>query len=307
MAAASISTIRQRNHDEKYHPCQQYGRRQLLLDGTLTDGGGNLEDGSSCGFSAATSKSNTNPLLGTLGNYGGSTQTFPLLPGSPAIDAGVSATCAAAVGSPDYGAGGQDQRGVTRPSACDIGAFESQGFTLGSLTGAPQSAAHQHRLCHSAGSDRHQRLRRAGGGRPGHVHAAGFGRQRGHHRQPGDDRQRRHGQRHGHCQRHGRQLYRHCQRSGGDQRQFCADELSTQHNDQPRLIAESIQLGDSVTFTATISPSEATGTVEFQDGGTDIPGCGNVSVSAGQATCTTSTLAARHAYHYRLLQRGHGL
>ena len=28
------------------------------------------------------------PLLGTLGNYGGLTQTVPLLPGSPAIDAG---------------------------------------------------------------------------------------------------------------------------------------------------------------------------------------------------------------------------
>ena len=68
------------------------------IDGTLTDGGGNLEDGNSCGFQRGVPpKSNTDPLLGTLGNYGGGTQTFPLLPGSPAIDAGDSATCAAAV------------------------------------------------------------------------------------------------------------------------------------------------------------------------------------------------------------------
>ena len=35
-----------------------------------------------------------------------------------------------------------DQRGITRSSpACDIGAFESQGFKLDDLTGTPQSAA----------------------------------------------------------------------------------------------------------------------------------------------------------------------
>ncbi len=60
------------------------------------------------------------PLLGPLADNGGSTQTFALLPGSPAIDAGQSAGCAS------------DQRGLARPqgTACDIGAFESRGFTL---------------------------------------------------------------------------------------------------------------------------------------------------------------------------------
>ncbi len=68
-------------------------------------------------------------LLGTLGNYGGSTDTIPLLPNSPAIDAGDAAACPAT-----------DQRGIARPSAaCDIGAFESQGFSFQSLTGTPQS------------------------------------------------------------------------------------------------------------------------------------------------------------------------
>ena len=52
-------------------------------------------------------------LLGPLGDYGGGTQTIPLLPGSPAIDAGDTANC------PTY-----DQRGVARVGACDIGAYE---------------------------------------------------------------------------------------------------------------------------------------------------------------------------------------
>ena len=57
----------------------------------------------------------TDPLLGTLGNYGGYTQTIPLLAGSSAIDTGNDAVCP-----------GTDQRGVTRPQGahCDIGAFE---------------------------------------------------------------------------------------------------------------------------------------------------------------------------------------
>ena len=57
----------------------------------------------------------TDPLLGTLGNYGGITETIPLQSGSSAIDAGDDGVCPAT-----------DQRGVTRPqgSHCDIGAFE---------------------------------------------------------------------------------------------------------------------------------------------------------------------------------------
>jgi hypothetical protein len=55
------------------------------------------------------------PLLGTLGNYGGFTQTIPLLFGSSAINTGNDGVCPAT-----------DQRGVTRPQGahCDIGAFE---------------------------------------------------------------------------------------------------------------------------------------------------------------------------------------
>jgi hypothetical protein len=57
----------------------------------------------------------TDPLLGALANNGGFTQTMALGVGSPAIDAGNMAACAAT-----------DQRGVPRPqgSGCDMGAFE---------------------------------------------------------------------------------------------------------------------------------------------------------------------------------------
>ena len=79
-----------------------------------------------CGFATTSA----DPKLSVLSNYGGLTQTFALLPGSPAIDAGDSATCAAAP------VNSLDQRGVARPSACDIGAFESRGFTLTAIVAA---------------------------------------------------------------------------------------------------------------------------------------------------------------------------
>jgi CSLREA domain-containing protein len=62
---------------------------------------------------------NTNPLLSTLSNYGGTTPTLYPKQGSPAIDAG----------SGGAGAPATDQRGVTRPqgNAFDIGAVEADG------------------------------------------------------------------------------------------------------------------------------------------------------------------------------------
>ncbi|MBN2002406.1 MAG: right-handed parallel beta-helix repeat-containing protein, partial [Anaerolineae bacterium] len=68
-----------------------------------------------CGLShgAGGSLIGVNPLLGPLGDYGGPIQTFALLPGSPALDAGGAASCLPT-----------DQRGIARPqvAACDIGA-----------------------------------------------------------------------------------------------------------------------------------------------------------------------------------------
>jgi hypothetical protein len=69
------------------------------------------------------------PLLAPLGDYGGPTQTMSLLPGSPAIGGGTAA-----------GAPATDQRGVPRSGRVDIGAFQSEGFTLTPATGStPQS------------------------------------------------------------------------------------------------------------------------------------------------------------------------
>jgi hypothetical protein len=78
-----------------------------------------------------TDLTDTDPLLGPLADNGGPTPTMALLPGSPAIDAGVTVPGVTA-----------DQRGVPRPQgkAPDIGAFESRGFTLAVVSGAGQAA-----------------------------------------------------------------------------------------------------------------------------------------------------------------------
>lgn len=68
-------------------------------------------------------------LLGLLGSYSGPTQTVPLLPGSPAINAGTTT-----------GASVNDQRGVGRNGNVDIGAFESRGFALTAAAGNNQTA-----------------------------------------------------------------------------------------------------------------------------------------------------------------------
>ena len=82
----------------------------LVEDGSITDasstptGSGNISG---------------DPLLGTLQNNGGPTQTLALLSGSPAIAAGDATISNAAP------VNGLDQRGVTRsPTAPSIGAFE---------------------------------------------------------------------------------------------------------------------------------------------------------------------------------------
>lgn len=72
------------------------------------------------------------PLLGPLGDHGGSTRTRPLLPGSPALDAGTSA-------GGDIPA--SDQRGVARVGPPDVGAFESRGFSGAIGSGNGQSTA----------------------------------------------------------------------------------------------------------------------------------------------------------------------
>jgi len=81
-------------------------------------------NGNICGTAAAP----VNPLLSGFGNFGGLTQTLALLPGSPAIDAGIVVP----------GVPATDQRGMGRVGAVDIGAFESQKFVMTIVSGNEQ-------------------------------------------------------------------------------------------------------------------------------------------------------------------------
>jgi hypothetical protein len=95
--------------------------------GSITSNGYNLSSDSSCNFSNTGDLNNTDPKLGSLGNYGGPTQTIPLLSGSPAIDAGNPNGCTDGYGHLLK----TDQRGMPRPDrqdkiGCDMGAYELQ-------------------------------------------------------------------------------------------------------------------------------------------------------------------------------------
>ncbi|MBI4926457.1 MAG: choice-of-anchor D domain-containing protein [Anaerolineae bacterium] len=81
---------------------------QIFVAGSVSHTAGNLIDTGA-----------GNSLLANLGDYGGLTQTYALLPGSAAINAGALTFCDVI-----------DQRGVVYVDVCDIGAFESQGFSL---------------------------------------------------------------------------------------------------------------------------------------------------------------------------------
>ncbi len=87
------------------------------ISGTLIDGGYNLDDDGTCGFSASNDFSDTPADLDPAGlqRNGGPTQTVALQPGSPAVGA---VTDASLCSTPD-------QRGVARPRPCDIGAYQS--------------------------------------------------------------------------------------------------------------------------------------------------------------------------------------
>ena len=49
--------------------------------------------------------------------------------------------------------------------------------------------------------------------------------------------------------------------------------------------------GQSVTLSAGVSGANPTGTVTVFDGSTPIPGCSNIALVSGIATCSTTTLA----------------
>ena len=110
----------------------QYGTAVHIYSGSTTltntivtgNSGGNITGSLAPG--GANNLIGGNPLLAPLGDYGGSTQTVALLPGSPAIGGGTAGT----------GVTATDQRGQPRSGRMDIGAFQSQGFTLTPVTGS---------------------------------------------------------------------------------------------------------------------------------------------------------------------------
>lgn len=93
--------------------------------GTLSSQGYNLiQDTSGCTIADDTTGNviGQNPNLGPVQDNGGSTFTYALLTGSPAIDAGSPTT----PGSGGNACEQSDQRGIVRPQGtrCDIGAYE---------------------------------------------------------------------------------------------------------------------------------------------------------------------------------------
>ncbi|WP_438853916.1 choice-of-anchor Q domain-containing protein [Agromyces sp. M3QZ16-3] len=95
----------------------------------VDDAGGNIDSGSSCGFSApagAAWGSNVDALLGPLADNGGTTPTMLPGAGSPALDAIAPGELSCPSATPAPSDLLTDQRGVIRPqgAACDIGAVE---------------------------------------------------------------------------------------------------------------------------------------------------------------------------------------
>jgi predicted outer membrane repeat protein len=112
------------------------GDLNSVFGNSLAITGSNDMVGDGVHLSLLTNSISGDPLLGPLGNYGGSTQTFALLPGSPAINGGTSTYLVNGVNVIPA----TDQRGFGRVGAPDIGAFESQGFTLTVAGGDQQSS-----------------------------------------------------------------------------------------------------------------------------------------------------------------------
>jgi hypothetical protein len=95
----------------------------LVGDGTGLSCISNGSNGNQIGTPA----SPIDPLLAPLGDYGGPTQTMPLLPGSPALNAGDPAQ-----------AGVADQRGAIRSGGVNIGAFQASASAI--VVTAPDTA-----------------------------------------------------------------------------------------------------------------------------------------------------------------------
>jgi LPXTG-site transpeptidase (sortase) family protein len=95
----------------------------------FVNAGSNLDSGVQCGFGDKSgSLSGRDPRLGEFGDYGGPTNTLPLLDDSPAINQGNPANCTM-----------RDQRGLYAEGRCDSGAFEAGAapVLLAAVSGSP--------------------------------------------------------------------------------------------------------------------------------------------------------------------------
>lgn len=105
---------------------------QFFACGTGASGSGNVttDDPAICPGTVTTV---ADAGVAPLAAQGGATETIRLLPGSPAIDAGTAASCAAI-----------DQRGVARPlgATCDAGAYEFDPATTTSISAGPDPTAY---------------------------------------------------------------------------------------------------------------------------------------------------------------------
>jgi hypothetical protein len=92
---------------------------------TVIDLGHNLESAAPtrCGLSSPDTLIGVNPQIASLAANGGLTQTMALGPASPALGAGGACTDISKAGSAPLSV---DQRGLSRATPCDIGAFQHQ-------------------------------------------------------------------------------------------------------------------------------------------------------------------------------------
>ena len=95
----------------------------------LISNGYNLSSDASCDFTNTGDQENTDPLLGSLQNNGGPTQTHAIANGSPALDTGDSSVCV----GPDNNT---DQRSFARPLgvSCDVGSYEAAAIAFCTVT-----------------------------------------------------------------------------------------------------------------------------------------------------------------------------
>jgi uncharacterized repeat protein (TIGR01451 family) len=104
--------------------------------GTTVDQGHNIDSDGTCFATGgvgntpevASDQVGVNPGLGPLADNGGLTETDALLVGSPAIGEALDSACPTT-----------DERGVARPAACDIGAFQTAPADLSIGASAPAS------------------------------------------------------------------------------------------------------------------------------------------------------------------------